>query len=136
MIRYFDIGRNDVTELTSWRMKPDPRGVGKREEWYKMPPADLRLTMVPSCWNLELDLFEYTGDVWYGNVFGGGREEEPEIWPEFIGKVEARMEACGVNHKPLVVSEFGVGAIAGDTDPFAPCRWTEEYQEDYYRRAS
>ena len=73
--------------------------------------------------------------VWYGNVFGGGREEAPEIWPEFIDKVEARMKERGVNHKPLVVSEFGIGAIAGDTDPFAPIRWTEEYQEDYYCRA-
>ena len=73
--------------------------------------------------------------VWYGNILNGGSPSEPEIWPAFIDKFEQRLISRGLNEKPLVISEFGVGGIPGNNDPFAPVRWTEEYQEDYYRRA-
>ena len=73
--------------------------------------------------------------VWYGNVFGGDEENEPEIWGPFIDQMEARLKSLNLNDKPLIISEFGVGAISGVNEPFAPVRWTEEYQEDYFRRA-
>ena len=49
--------------------------------------------------------------------------------------MEARLKSLNLNDKPLIISEFGVGAISGVNEPFAPVRWTEEYQEDYFRRA-
>ena len=71
MLRRFDIGRGErVFELSEgWRMLPDPEGRGLPEGWQYGLPEEARPTTVPSCWNLELDLFTYIGDVWYAAEF-------------------------------------------------------------------
>ena len=71
MIRRFDIGRTGhVLELgEGWRMLPDPDGVGKADGWEQGLPDMARPVAVPACWNFELDLFGYTGDVWYETTF-------------------------------------------------------------------
>lgn len=88
MLRRFDIGRTGlVYELTEgWRMLPDPEGVGKAEGWERGLPEGARPVTVPSCWNFELDLFSYTGDVWYAT--------------EFLAREEnVRLVFCAVNNE-------------------------------------
>src|SRR3546814_14117361 len=35
--------------------------------------------------------------------------------------------------KPLILSEFGAGALAGEHDPARTHKFSEEFQADYYR---
>src|SRR3546814_2313030 len=37
--------------------------------------------------------------------------------------------------KPLILSEFGAGALAGEHDPARTHKFSEEFQADYYRRS-
>ena len=52
-----------------WAFCPDPRRVGKNEEWYRHFPADARAVCVPGCWNSEPGLFSYAGTAWYKKEF-------------------------------------------------------------------
>ena len=71
MIRRFDLGREGrLYELCEgWRMMPDTEGVAAAEHWEAGLPAAARPVAVPSCWNFELDLFSFLGDVWYETDF-------------------------------------------------------------------
>lgn len=53
----------------NWKFCIDPNSVGESEEWYKNFPDNFRYVNVPSCWNLELDLFDYVGKAWYLKEF-------------------------------------------------------------------
>lgn len=63
---------------------------------------------------------QYIG--WYG--------EELDEWPEFLEKVKEKLRNEGLSHMPIIMSEFGAGAIYGDSTFEGP-KWTENYQEKY-----
>lgn len=52
-------------------------------------------------------------------------------WPGFIDELSAYLDKTGNGHKPLVMSEFGAGAIYGDRETEAEVTWSENYQYDY-----
>lgn len=52
-------------------------------------------------------------------------------WPAFIDQLAAYLEQTGNGHKPLVMSEFGAGAIYGDRETESEVTWSENYQYDY-----
>ena len=59
-----------VTSLNKmWDFITDPENVGVREEWFKSFPENSRRILVPSCWNMEADLFRYRGTAWYRTSF-------------------------------------------------------------------
>ena len=52
----------------SWKFSIDPSDVGEKEGWQKkLPSGDT--VVVPSCWNNELRLLNYTGAAWYEKEF-------------------------------------------------------------------
>ncbi len=52
-----------------WDFALDPNDVGIKEKWYENFPEKKRKITVPSCWNMEVDLFRYTGTAWYKTTF-------------------------------------------------------------------
>ncbi len=73
--------------------------------------------------------------VWYGTHFTNWEQGSTADWPYVIDKIAEHMAELGCGDKPLLISEFGIGAIAGDNDYFADCLWTENYQEKIYGEA-
>lgn len=59
------------TELLNgeWKFCIDSNNVGINEKWYEEFPNAHRYANIPSCWNLELDLFDYFGIAWYSKEF-------------------------------------------------------------------
>lgn len=57
---------------------------------------------------------------WYGEV-------EPR---QDLDELVARMEPRGMENKPLIISEFGAGALPGYRDPLRRAKWSEERQAD------
>jgi len=53
----------------SWRMSPDRENRAEAENWKNGLPAGARRVIVPQCWNLEMDLFEFEGACWYEKEF-------------------------------------------------------------------
>lgn len=64
---------------------------------------------------------------WYGSLYPD-IEGSNESWPAMVERIAARMEEFGAGDKPLMLTEFGGGAIAGCVDPFTDTRWTEPHQ--------
>ena len=113
MIRRFDLGREGrLYELCEgWRMMPDTEGVATAEHWEAGLPAAARPVAVPSCWNFELDLFSFLGDVWYETDFMA-REDNIRL---VFGAVnnECRVFVDGVE----VVTHYGAFMEFGVTLP-------------------
>ncbi len=110
MLRRFDIGRTGlVYELTEgWRMLPDPEGVGKAEGWERGLPEGARPVAVPSCWNLELDLFTYTGDVWYATEFLAREENIRLVFCAVNNECDVYVDGIPVASHYGAFMEFGV----------------------------
>ena len=65
--------------------------------------------------------------AWYGSLYSD-IVGSYESWPQMIERIAGRMEQFGAGDKPLMITEFGGGAIAGSVDPFTDIRWTEPHQ--------
>ena len=61
----------------------------------------------------------------YPGWYGKGVEE----WYEFIDGLRARTDNLGMCEKPIVISEFGAGAIPGYRSPYM-VKWSEDLQAD------
>ncbi len=66
------------------------------------------------------------------NQYVGWYEGDIEDWADFMVKMKAYFAKKGVDDKPVVMSEFGVGAMFG-TKTFEELRWSENYQVEFYR---
>lgn len=110
MIRRFDIGRGGrVFELSEgWRMLPDPEGVAKAEGWERGLPDTARPVTVPSCWNFELDLFGYTGDVWYETTFEAREENIRLVFGAVNNECDVYVDGALVASHYGAFMEFGV----------------------------
>ena len=110
MTRRFDIGRAGlVYELSEgWRMLPDPEGIGRREGWERGLPAGARLVAVPSCWNFELDLFTYTGDVWYATEFEAREENVRLVFGAVNNECDVYVDGAHAASHYGAFMEFGV----------------------------
>ena len=63
---------------------------------------------------------------WYGPTVDG--------WHHFFEEFDAYLAALGQDSKPIVISEFGAGAIAGQHS-FEMRKWSEEYQSYLLERS-
>ena len=110
MIRRFDIGRTGrVFELSEgWRMLPDPDGIGKSEGWAQGLPDTARPVAVPSCWNFELDLFTYVGDVWYATEFLAREENIRLVFGAVNNECDVYVDGTLVASHYGAFMEFGV----------------------------
>ena len=110
MVRRFDIGRTGhVLELgEGWRMLPDPEGYGKSDGWERGLPDTARPVAVPSCWNFELDLFTYTGDVWYETTFYACEENARLVFGAVNNECDVYVDGKLVTSHYGAFMEFGV----------------------------
>ncbi|MBB3114489.1 beta-glucuronidase [Paenibacillus phyllosphaerae] len=67
MLRTFQEHRIRATQLLDgpWDLALDPDDTGVREQWFERFPHAERSIYVPSCWNNELNVFDYEGVAWY-----------------------------------------------------------------------
>ena len=85
-----------------------------------------RLVVFASDKNLKDISFEYT-DVICLNKYNGWYGGTIESWGAFIEKFRAFRTEMGLDDKPVIMSEFGGGAVYGHRS-FEAFRWSEEYQ--------
>ena len=64
------------------------------------------------------------------NKYRGWYTGEKESWEEVINEFDACRKEHGWENKPVIISEFGAGALYGYHSHFDRIRWSEEYQED------
>lgn len=69
-------------------------------------------------------------DIVSVNKYIGWYEDTVEDWGRFLEKFHCHLEAQGAGDKPLIISEFGAGAVGGCRSFEAP-RWSENYQKEY-----
>jgi beta-glucuronidase len=63
---------------------------------------------------------------WYNGGNGGSMKD----WTKMLDDFRNHREKLGMSHKPVIISEFGGGALAGFHSPFDSVLWSEEYQSD------
>lgn len=66
------------------------------------------------------------------NQYVGWYEGDIKDWPDFMVEMKKYLKEKGVSDKPVVMSEFGVGAMFG-TKTFEELRWSENYQVEFYK---
>lgn len=66
------------------------------------------------------------------NQYVGWYEGDIEDWEGFMSDMKNSLKEKGVGDKPIVMSEFGVGAIFGNKN-FEELRWSENYQVKFYK---
>lgn len=66
------------------------------------------------------------------NHYIGWYYDELEDWQGFVQEMKKYLVEKNVGDKPVVFSEFGVGAIYGNKN-FEVLKWSEDYQEKYYK---
>ena len=59
---------------------------------------------------------------WYGNTLAD--------WDKFVDNFDVERKKNGWENKPVIMSEFGAGALAGYHSHFDSLKWSEEYQRD------
>jgi len=64
------------------------------------------------------------------NMYLGWYRGTLEDWIDFIKELKAKLLREDLSHLPIIISEFGAGAIYGDCT-FEGEKWTENYQEKY-----
>lgn len=65
------------------------------------------------------------------NTYPGWYGRDYRMWPEEIKEFRAYADSVGCENKCIIISEFGAGAIKGDTS-FDGMIWSETYQQDYF----
>ena len=61
------------------------------------------------------------------NTYYGWYEGDMHEWEKFLEKFRKRRTEIGMEHKPVIISEFGAAALYGH-HTFDGIHWTEEYQ--------
>ena len=88
--------------------------------------ANNRLVTYATCRHNIDNCFEYC-DVISINAYYGWYGSEIDDWYDFPDKFNKRREELGFGDKPVIMSEFGAGAVTG-YKTFRNVKWTEEYQ--------
>ncbi len=65
------------------------------------------------------------------NQYVGWYEGDICDWADFMVQMKAYLKEKGVDNKPVLMSEFGVGAVFGHKN-FEELRWSENYQAEFY----
>lgn len=65
------------------------------------------------------------------NQYVGWYEGDICDWADFLVQMKAYLKEKGVDQKPVLMSEFGVGAMFGHKN-FEELRWSENYQSEFY----
>jgi len=65
------------------------------------------------------------------NTYPGWYGRDYRMWPEEVKEFRAYADSVGCENKCIIISEFGAGAIKGDTS-FDGMIWSETYQKDYF----
>ncbi len=65
------------------------------------------------------------------NYYAGWYYGPLDRWPKVLQDLTDYIDSTGNGHKPIVMSEFGAGGIAGDTELEEDVFWSENYQSNY-----
>ncbi len=86
-----------------------------------------RLVVFADCHPYECICFEFTDVICINMYFGWYYGYEDDAWERFLTKFCERLKKLGLDHKPIIMSEFGCAAIAGCHDD-ENILWCEENQ--------
>ena len=76
-----------------------------------------------------LEFTDFVSLNYYMGWYTGTLDE----WDDFIKSIRGKMIEKGVGDKPVVMSEFGCGALFG-FDDFSHNKWTMQYQSDFVEK--
>ncbi len=99
-----------------------------REQFQQLRALDSSRPLTFASCRYERDLCQGMIDIAGWNIYPQWYHDRPvlETLDELIGKREKE----GMKGKPLIISEFGAGAIPGYHDPVRRAKWSEERQCD------
>ena len=107
-----------------------PESVGMASSYYKLLKETGGNRIVTYATNHALnDLCMEYCDIICINQYEGWYGGAIKTWDTFVDKFRARRAELGIEHKPVVMSEFGAAAVYGHRS-FDTTRWSEEYQAD------
>lgn len=64
------------------------------------------------------------------NKYFGWYIEQIDYWHDYLQLLKKKLEQTGLSNMPVIISEFGAGAIYGETSFESP-KWSENFQEKY-----
>ncbi len=88
-----------------------------------------RLITHAAAFPFDNDSFEYD-DIVCINMYKGWYSGDFSEWDRFVNDFGTHRKKIGQDHKPVIISEFGAGALYGFHSHFDTVRWSEEYQSD------
>ena len=105
-----------------------PESVGMASSYYKLLKEQGGNRIVTFATNHAMDdlCMEYC-DVICLNQYQGWYVGDIDSWVDFVNDFRARRKALGMEHKPVIMSEFGAAAVYGHNS-FDTVRWSEQYQ--------
>ncbi|MBQ7760939.1 MAG: beta-glucuronidase [Clostridia bacterium] len=112
-----------------YTLYPCTRGISKLYSEYLRANGGNRLITHAAAFPLEDDSLEFDDIIcinMYKGWYGGGLDQ----WDKFVCEFDQHRKKLGQDKKPVVISEFGAGALAGFHSHFDTVRWSEEYQAD------
>jgi beta-glucuronidase len=120
LLRTFQEHHIRTTELLigPWDFLKDPGNVGLQEKWFERFPHASQSMYVPSCWNNELNLYDYEGAAWYRKTI---RIEETQhirlVFHAVLGHADVYLDGqhLGYHYGGYTPFEFVIPSLsAGD----------------------
>ncbi|OGV65551.1 MAG: hypothetical protein A2498_08515 [Lentisphaerae bacterium RIFOXYC12_FULL_60_16] len=99
-----------------------------REQFDQLRALDPTRPLTFASCRYEHDLCQGMIDIAGWNIYPQWYHDRPVL--DTLEELIARREAEGMKGKPLIISEFGAGAIPGYHDPVRRAKWSEERQCD------
>lgn len=105
-----------------------PESIGMASYYYKLLKEQGGNRLVTFATNHAPDdlCMEYC-DVISLNQYQGWYVGDVESWDTFVEEFRKRRAELGMEHKPVIMSEFGAAAVYGHNS-FDTVRWSEQYQ--------
>ncbi|MBQ8392441.1 MAG: beta-glucuronidase [Clostridia bacterium] len=108
---------------------PCTYGISKQYSEYLREKGGNRLITHAAAFPFQDDSFEFD-DIICINMYKGWYNGNFGEWDKFIEEFDEHRKKTGQEHKAVILSEFGGGALYGYRDYFDRMRWSEEYQTD------
>ena len=112
-----------------YTLYPCTHGISELYHGYLRKNGGNRLITHAAAFPFEDDSLEFD-DIICINMYKGWYGGDFSEWDKFVSDFDNHRKRVGQENKPVIISEFGAGALAGFHSHFDRVRWSEEYQAE------
>ncbi|MBQ8162890.1 MAG: beta-glucuronidase [Clostridia bacterium] len=112
-----------------YTLYPCTYGISKKYSEFLRENGGNRLITHAAAFPFDDDSLEFD-DIICINMYKGWYGGDLGEWDKFVSDFDKHRKKIGQDNKPVIISEFGAGALAGFHSYFDTLRWSEEYQAD------